>query len=146
MKSGEFTIKDNKIVSGKFSIDMSTITDNDITNETWNKKLVDHLKSDDFFSVEKFPESTFVVTESGDFSKGSAMVKGNITIKGITQPIEFRVTLQQKDDDMKVYANVVIDRTKFDIRYGSGSFFTDLGDKTIYDEFNLKINLLATKN
>ena len=145
VKMGEFTLKGNKVVSGTFSIDMNSITCKDLTDEGWNKKLITHLKSDDFFSVEKHPESTFLITESGDFTNGSATVKGNLTIKGITKPIEFKATLQEKDGNLKIYANITIDRTKFDIRYGSGSFFDNLGDKTIYDDFKLKINLTAVQ-
>ena len=143
IKGGEFTIKDNKVITGTFS--MTSITCIDLTEESWNKRLVDHLKSEDFFGVEKFPESTFKITESGSFEGGSAMVKGNLTIKGITHPIEFRATLQEKEGVMKIFANIIIDRTKYDIRYGSGSFFENLGDRTIYDEFKLKLNLTAEK-
>jgi len=145
INSGEFSIKNNGIVSGTFSIDMQSITCTDLKDETWNKKLVDHLKSDDFFSVDKYPETTFMIKESGDFSNGSAIVKGDLTIKGKTHPIEFRATLQETDDGLKIYGNVVVDRTKYNVKYGSGSFFSNLGDKTIYDEFKLKLNLLAVK-
>ena len=145
IKMGEFTIKDKKIVSGTFSIDMNSITNKDLTDESYNKKLVDHLKSEDFFGVTKFPESTFLITGSGDFSDGSDIVKGKLTIKGITQPIEFKAAIQETQEGLKIFANVIVDRTKYDVRYGSGSFFSNLGDKTIYDEFKLKINLLAVK-
>ena len=145
IKMGEFIIKDKRIISGNFSIDMHSITDNDLTDETWNTKLVNHLKSEDFFNVEKYPESTFVITESGDFSKGSAMVTGNLTVKNITHPIEFKATLQENDGIIKVYANVIVDRSKYNVRYGSGTFFSNLGDKTIYDEFKLKINLTVVE-
>ncbi len=145
IKNGEFVMKDKTITSGKFTIDMTSITCTDLTDEGRNQRLVNHLKSDDFFGVDKFPESSFEITEKVDFSKGSATVKGKLTIKGITNPLEFRATTQVVEDGIKIYANIVVDRTKYNVRYGSGSFFEDLGDRTIYDEFKLKINLFAKK-
>jgi polyisoprenoid-binding protein YceI len=106
-------------------------------------KLVGHLKSDDFFGVEKFPTSKLVITESTPFDKGTATVKGTLTIKGVTNPVEFKAAYQKKDDGTWFFANIVIDRTKYNVRYGSGSFFDNLGDKTIYDEFKLKVSLVV---
>ena len=105
-------------------------------------RLEGHLRSDDFFGVEKNPVSKLVITGSTPFDKGSATLKGNLTIKGITNPVEFKATMQKTDEGTRFFANIVIDRSKYDIRYGSGSFFDNLGDKTIYDEFKLKVNLL----
>jgi polyisoprenoid-binding protein YceI len=113
-----------------------TVSDN-------NERLTGHLKSDDFFGVEKYPTARLVVNESSSFDKGSATVKGDLTIKGITNPIEFKAAYQKKDDGSWFFANIVVDRTKYNIRYGSGSFFDNLGDKTIYDEFKLKVSLLV---
>ena len=146
IKSGEFTMKDGKVISGIFYIDMNSITCTDLTDESWNSKLVGHLKSDDFFGVEKYPESKFTITDTENFNKGSAVVKGELTIKGISNPLEFRATIHKTEEGLKIYANVIVDRTKYNIRYGSGSFFDNLGDKTIYDDFSLKLNLLADKN
>lgn len=137
LQSGWLTMKDNKIVSGEFLINMASIKDAD-----GNTRLEGHLKSDDFFSVEKFPASKLVVTGSESFEKGSAVVKGTLTIKGTTNPIEFKAAMQKKDDGVWFFANIVIDRTKYNVRYGSGSFFDNLGDKTIYDEFKLKVGLM----
>jgi polyisoprenoid-binding protein YceI len=100
------------------------------------------LKSDDFFGVQKFPLSKLVITGSDPFDKGNAIVSGILTIKDVTNPIEFRAAVQKKDDGTWFYSNIIVDRTKYNIRYGSGSFFNNLGDKTIYDEFKLKVNLL----
>jgi len=136
LKEGWLNWQGNKIVSGEFTIDMSTIRDSENLG-----KLIGHLKSDDFFGVEKFPVSKLVITESTPFDKGTGVLKGNLTIKGITHPIEFKAAMQKKDDGVWFYANIVIDRTKYNVRYGSGSFFDNLGDKTIYDEFKLKVSL-----
>ena len=138
LQDGWLNWKDNKIESGEFIMDMTTIKDDD-----GNANLEGHLKSDDFFGTEKYPTSKLVVSESTPFDKGTAVVKGNLTIKGITNPIEFKATMQKKDDGTWFFANIVVDRTKYNVRYGSGSFFDNLGDKTIYDEFKLKVNLLV---
>jgi polyisoprenoid-binding protein YceI len=138
LKDGWLTLKENKIVTGEFNIDMTTIKDAEK-----NERLEGHLKSDDFFGVEKFPVSTLVITGSDSFEKGSAVVRGNLTIKGITNPIEFKSVMQKKEDGTWFYSNIVIDRTKYNIRYGSGSFIDNLGDKAIYDEFKLKVSLLV---
>ena len=138
LQSGWLTWQDNKIVSGEFNIDMTSLKDTEN-----NKMLMGHLKSDDFFGVVKYPIAKLVITGSTPFDKGSGVVSGTLTIKEITNPIEFKATAQKKDDGTWFFANITVDRTKYNIRYGSGSFFDNLGDKTIYDEFKLKVNLLV---
>jgi len=138
LQDGWLTWDENRITAGEFLIDMTTIKDDD-----GSERLEGHLKSDDFFGVEKYPTSKLVITESTPFEKGSGTVKGNLTIKGITNPVEFKAAMQKKDDGTWFFANIVVDRTKYNVRYGSGSFFDNLGDKTIYDEFKLKVNLLV---
>jgi polyisoprenoid-binding protein YceI len=138
LQSGWINWQDNKIVSGEFDIDMTSLKETEN-----NAQLMGHLKSDDFFGVAKFPVAKLVVTGSTPFDKGSGVVNGTLTIKGITNPIEFKATTQKKDDGTWFFANITVDRTKYNIRYGSGSFFDNLGDKTIYDEFKLKVNLLV---
>jgi polyisoprenoid-binding protein YceI len=138
LKDGWLTLNNNQIVSGEFNINMASLKDSES-----NQMLEKHLKSDDFFGVEKFPEAQLVLTGSDAFDKGTAIVRGSLTIKGVTNPIEFKALLQKKDEGTWFYANIVVDRTKFNIRYGSGSFFDNLGDKTIYDEFKVKVNSLV---
>jgi polyisoprenoid-binding protein YceI len=138
LQSGWLNWQDNKIVSGEFNIDMASLKDSED-----NKMLQGHLKSDDFFGVEKFPTAKLVITGSTLFDKGTAVVSGTLTIKDVTNPIDFKATMQKKDEGIWFFANIVIDRTKYNIRYGSGSFFDNLGDKTIYDEFKLKVDLLV---
>jgi len=138
LKSGWLDWNDNRITGGEFIIDMTTIKD-DGGNETLER----HLKSDDFFGVEKSPTARIVLKESSSFEKGTGTVKGELTIKGVTNPIVFRATLQKDDEGMWFFANIVVDRSKYNVRYGSGSFFENLGDKTIYDEFKLKVSLLV---
>jgi polyisoprenoid-binding protein YceI len=143
LEKGYLTMDGNRIVEGEFRVDMSTITNNDIENEQYRQKLVNHLKSPDFFGVEEYPYADFKITKSVDMTGGSGMVKGDITIKGITRPIEFNATMDQNDEGIRFYSKLVLDRSKYNVRYGSGSFFDNLGDKTIYDDFQLKINMLV---
>jgi len=130
-------LKSGNIVKGNVVIDMKSITCKDLENETYNKKLVDHLNSDDFFGVEKFPTATFSITKAGKFNQGKANVSGKLTIKGKTEPINFEVTKVNN-----VYkTQLKVDRSKFDVRYGSNSFFDNLGDKAIDNIFILDILL-----
>jgi polyisoprenoid-binding protein YceI len=141
LQSGWLTWDGDKIISGEFLIDMTSLQDTDR-----NQRLESHLKSDDFFGVDKYPTSKLTITGSTSFSKGSGTVKGNLTIKGITHPVEFKASVQKADEGNWFYANIVVDRSRYNVRYGSGSFFDNLGDKTIYDEFKLKVSLLVKKS
>lgn len=137
LQSGWLIWENNQITSGEFLIDMKTIkSDEGLT------RLEEHLRSDDFFSVNKFPVSKLIITGSDDFDKGTATVRGNLTIKGITNPFEFTATRQEKEDGTWFYANITIDRTRYNVRYGSGKFLDNLGDKIIYDDFKLKVTLV----
>ena len=138
LQSGWLNWQNNKIASGEFDINMASLKETEN-----NAMLLGHLKSDDFFGVSKFPLAKLVITGSTPFDKGSGTVSGTLTIKDITNPIEFKATMQKKEEGTWFFANITVDRTKYNIRYGSGSFFDNLGDKTIYDEFKLKANLLV---
>lgn len=150
--TGNINIAEGKLLSdgknytgGSFTIDMNSITNTDLKDEGYNKKLVGHLKSDDFFSTEKFPKSTLVITRVTPNGKDKYNIKGNLTIKGITNEIEFPATIVSSGKQLKASAKIIVNRAKFDVRYGSGSFFENLGDKTIYDDFELNVNLIANK-
>ena len=144
LKNGTLAMEDGKLTGGSFTIDMTTITDTDLSGGS-KEKLEGHLKSDDFFGVEKYPTSTFVITRAVPQGPGKYKVIGNITIKGKTEQIQFPATVEEKDGKIMASANITIDRSKFDVRFGSGSFFDNLGDKTIYDNFDLTVNLVAGK-
>jgi len=144
LKEGWITVDGNAITGGEFIIDMSSIKDTDLKDEKTRGMLEGHLKSDDFFGVEKFPLSNLVITGS-ELKDGKITVKGNLTIKGKTNPIEF-TTVKTKEGDAVVYtALITVDRSEFDVRYGSGKFFANLGDKVIYDEFTLDVKLVLQK-
>ncbi|OGU57879.1 MAG: hypothetical protein A2X64_10315 [Ignavibacteria bacterium GWF2_33_9] len=138
VKSGSFVLDAGNIVSGNVVIDMNTITNADLTDETYNQKLVGHLKSDDFFGVEKFPTASFKVTKASKFKNGKAKLTGTLTIKGKSDKITFEIT--KKGDTYSTQLKV--DRSKFDVRYGSKSFFNNLADKAIDDIFILDIQLV----
>ena len=141
LNSGSLVMDEDKIVAGSFVVNMISIVNTDIEDEGYKAKLEGHLKSDDFFGTEKFPESKFEITNAEKMEDGNYKVKGNITIKGITESIEFMVNLHKHDATVHVSGKITIDRTKFNVRYGSGSFFDNLGDKTIYDDFELNLDL-----
>ncbi len=134
---GNLNVNSNKVTGGSFSIDMTSITDIDK-----NERLVSHLKSDDFFSTEKNPKATFVITAI-TWNKDQYTVKGNLSIKGITNEVEFPATIQMGDNKITAKAKIVVDRTKFDIKFRSGNFFENLGDKVIEDNFELNVELVA---
>jgi len=138
LAEGSFTVKSKKVTGGSFVIDMTTITDVDK-----NERLVGHLKSDDFFSTEKNPKANFVITKITPLEKDQYTVKGNLTIKGITNEIEFAATIQPSGKQVTAKAKILVDRTKFDIKFRSGNFFENLGDKAIEDNFELNVELVA---
>ena len=136
LKSGSFNFEENVLAGGEFEIDMTTIVNTDMEGE-YKGKLEGHLKSDDFFGVENFPTAKLVFTSVNVKGKNSYVVIGNLTIKGKSNPITFEISIYGN----KATASLKIDRTKYDIKYGSSSFFDDLKDKAIYDEFDLVADL-----
>jgi polyisoprenoid-binding protein YceI len=145
LKSGDLVINDGKLSGGSFVVDMNSITNSDIENEEYNGKLVGHLKSDDFFGVEKFPTAKFVIKDVKMQTATKYHIKGDMTIKGITHAVEFPAEISVLEDKAVASASITIDRSKYDVKYGSGSFFDNLGDKMIYDDFTLSITLVANK-
>lgn len=139
LKSGSLELKDGHILKGNFVVDMTSMTNADLTNEGSKQKLIGHLKSDDFFGVEKYPTASFVITASSKFTNGKATITGNMTIKGKTESITFETVKAGNNYTSKIE----IDRSKFDVRYGSKSFFKNLGDKAINDIFTLDIKLVT---
>lgn len=144
VKSGELKMDGGKLTGGSFDMDMTFITCTDLEGE-WKDKLVGHLKSADFFGTDKFPTARFVITRAIPIdTKGNYKVIGNISIKNITKEIRFNAKVAEAGGENTATAKIILDRTDFDVRFGSGSFFDGLGDKTIYDEFELQVSL-ATK-
>lgn len=145
LMDGVFAFDGKTVTGGSFNIDMNTITCTDLTDAEYNGKLIGHLKSDDFFSTAKFAKSTLVLTKLVPTGKNQYNVMGNLTIKGTTHPIEFPATITVALDKITAKAKIMVDRTKYDIKYGSASFFDSLGDKAISNEFELNVDLVAKK-
>jgi polyisoprenoid-binding protein YceI len=145
IKEGTLEVVDGEVKSGTVLIDMQSIVNEDITDEGSNKKLVGHLKSDDFFSVETYPTAKLVLTDvkkTGD----NYTFTGDLTIKGTTNPVTFNATSSTESGDaVKLNGTVTVDRSKYNVKYGSSSFFDNLGDKVIYDDFTLDFVLVAKK-
>ena len=142
--NGSLEMDGGKLSGGSFEIDMNSIENSDIENEEYNQKLVGHLKSDDFFGVEKFPKASFVIKEVSAKTATKYHVTGDLTIKGITKSIEFPVEISVMENKAVASASITVDRSEVDVRYGSGSFFDGLGDKMIYDDFQLDVTLVAS--
>lgn len=145
ISSGMLAMKDGKLSGGQVEIDMTSLKNSDLEDAEYKAKLEGHLKSDDFFGVEKFPTASLTITNAVYQGKNDYKVVGRLTIKGITKPIKFNAKVDEKDGMVNGTAKIVIDRSEYNVRYGSGSFFDDLGDKTIYDEFTLKVKIAGKK-
>jgi len=144
ISDGSLELDGDKLKGGSFTIDMNTIVDTDLTGE-WKEKLEGHLKSDDFFGVATYPTSTFKITSVKSTGANKYNVTGDITIKGTTQQISFPTELSINGSKVTATSKITVDRSKFNVKYGSKSFFDDLGDKVIYDEFVLDVTLVASK-
>lgn len=144
VKEGNLEVTGGKVTGGKVVIDMNSIVDTDLTDANWNAKLIGHLKSDDFFGVATFPTAELVLTKV-EGSGANLTFSGNLTIKGVTNPATFTAT-SLKDGNNTVYKGVLtVDRAKFNIKFGSKSFFENLGDKVIYDDFTLDFTLVVAE-
>lgn len=144
LKSGEVELEGNSIKGGQFDIDMSSIKVLDLTDEKNNAKLTGHLKSDDFFGVEKHPTAKFKITSVKPVKgkkDANVEVTGDLTVKGQTNQITFPALVDVKDGKASAKGNISIDRTKYNVRYGSGKFFDNLGDKMINDNFDIALDL-----
>jgi polyisoprenoid-binding protein YceI len=148
VKSGSLTVNGGELTGGNFVLDMTTIKVADIADEGTNAKLVGHLNSDDFFSVEKHKEATFTITKvvARKGNDGSTHeITGDLTIKGITNSITFPAKVNLRSSGFIATAKFTIDRTKWDIKYGSSSFFAGIGDKAIYDDIAFDLYITSVK-
>jgi polyisoprenoid-binding protein YceI len=136
LKEGTLIFKGKKVVGGNFTVDMTTINTTDLEGKG-KASLDGHLKSDDFFGTEKFPTATLVIKSIGEKAANVYSVTADLTIKGKTEPVKFELNVA----GTTATAALKVNRTKYDIKYGSGSFFSDLGDKTISDDFDLNVKL-----
>ena len=136
LKDGFLIMEDGKLKGGEFVIDMSSIRVTDLSGED-KGKLEGHLKSDDFFGVQNHPNAKLVIKNASKKSGNTYGIVGDLSIKGKTNTVTFDMEVDKNEAE----ADIIIDRSKYDVRYGSGSFFDNLGDKTIYDNFELEVEL-----
>ncbi len=143
LKNATLDYSGGKIKGGSFDMDMVNLTVEDLTDAKSKGSLTGHLKSDDFFSVEKFNTATFKITEAKSSNGKDYTITGNLTIKGIVQKVSFPAVVAVAGKKVTATGQIKFDRTKFDIKYRSGSYFEDLADKMIYDEVKLDVKLVA---
>ena len=146
LKNADIQYKDKAPQSARIVIDMTSITCTDIEDPKWNKKLVGHLNSDDFFSVNKFKTAEFKADSILKASDKFYLLKGKMTIKGKTQDVSLKAeVIEDKSSHQIVKVDFNFDRTKYGIKYGSGSFFSNLGDKMISDNVQMSVKLHISK-
>ena len=136
---GQLVIEKGILVGGLFEIDMKTIT---LKDEGSENDLIRHLKSSDFFDVDKFPISSFEINHVETSTKGSK-ITGNLTIKGITHSVTFPAKVQKRDQELQASGKLTIDRTQWGIQYRSGKFFDNLADEAISDSIEFDIKIIA---
>ncbi len=151
LNDGEIILSAGELVSAKFSIDMTSIGCEDLTDETWNAMLIKHLHNEDFFDVAKHPQSSFVakrVEKLANSSDGSPnyLLHGQFTLRAITKPVQFPVVIASADGNrLTGQAQFELDRTEFGSHYGSGKFFRFLGKHVVNDLVHLHIKLHADR-
>jgi len=134
--SGFLTFNSGSLTGGEFIVDMTSLIVTDLEAGKGKEKLEGHLNSDDFFGVNNHKKATLVIKKASKI-EGGYKVTGDLTVKGKTNPIAFDLSVNGSNASTTLNVN----RTKYGIKYGSGSFFDNLGDKAISDEFELAINL-----
>jgi len=136
-KDGAVIFKGKKLAGGSFTVDMTSLNATDLSGE-YQQKLNGHLKADDFFGTDKYPTAKLVFKKIGTTKNANVYaVTADLTIKGITKPVTFDLTVGKNT----ATTAFKVDRTKYDIKYNSGNFFENLGDKTINDDFELTVSV-----
>lgn len=147
LSNGTLKVEGGQLVGGNFTIDMNSLDNTDLKGKDDYEKLLGHLKSDDFFSIANHPTATFEITgvtpKTGD-ANATHDISGNLTIKGITKNLTFPAKVMLADNAIDATASFYFDRSLYDVKYGSTSFFEGLGDNAIKNEIELKVDLKAT--
>lgn len=146
IKEGSFQIENDEITKGSVSIDMNSISTSKTAKGGGENMLSGHLKSADFFDVKKFGTSNFTIKSVNKVDDTNYILSGDLTIKDITKSIEAPVSIYESEGKVHIDGELIVDRSLFGVKYGSANFFKDLGDKTIDDNFTLKLKLVANKN
>lgn len=145
---GKVELVDGALKGGKFDIDMKSIFVKDIEDPKYNKKLTDHLLSEDFFAALEFPKAQFEIKEAKKIEgakdgEPNYEITGTLSIKGIENNVTFPAMVEVNGSEASAKATVTLDRTKWNVKYGSGKFFENLGDKLIYDDFTVELDVKA---
>lgn len=145
LSDGSLTAENGVLTKGTFTVDMNTIVDNDNVDD-----LINHLKSEDFFNVKKYPNALFVITTATPLKdagpgENNYEIKGNLTIKGVTKPVTFKAKVNITAGMIKATGRTIIDRTQWNVKYNSGKFFSSLGDEAISDAIQIEIDITARK-
>jgi polyisoprenoid-binding protein YceI len=143
IKVGSLTFKNGKLSLGNFIIDTTSIKILDVTDPATNEQFASHLASDDFFNSKQYPEANLVIKSAEPKGNSNYHIEGDLTIKGIVHPIGFDAQVEYTDGKVTASGKIVIDRTKYGIRFRSGNFFKDLGDTLIYNDIDLNVNITA---
>lgn len=143
IKSGNAVFSKGILTEGEVVFDMTTITATSTGKGDGEDRLSGHLKSADFFSVEKFPEAKFVTTSVNHVAGDTYMLTGDLTIKDITHQTTFPTEIVTINGKVTIEGTATIDRTLYDVRFGSTKFFKDLGDNVINDEFTLVFKVVT---
>ena len=143
IKEGTLTFNDDQLSTGKLVIDTTSIKILDVTDPATNAQFAGHLASDDFFNSSQYPEAALVITSAEPKGSNVYHIGGDLTIKGITHPIGFEAHVDRADDSVSASGKIVIDRTKYEMKFRSGNFFKDLGDTLIYNDFELNVTITA---
>ncbi len=138
LQDGALVFKSNKLAGGSFNVDMNSIEVTDLKAGQGKEKLEGHLKNDDFFGTEKYPTATLDFKKIAAKKNNTYTVTADLTVKGKTAPVTFDLVVSGNT----ATTNFKIDRTKYDVKYGSGSFFSGLGDKTIDDNFDISATIV----
>lgn len=144
IKNGFLLFENDLLNEGEIVIDMTSIIITDITDKSVYKEFFDHLNNDDFFAVDQFKTASLKITNSEKINE-QYKIFGDLTIKDMTHSVEFVATIEIFTDFLHALGEIKIDRTLYNIRYGSGKFISNLGDKLIYDEFVLQFKLVGQK-
>lgn len=142
ISEGVLVFENDKLVNGTFILNMDGI----IVLDTKSKRLLNHLKNKDFFDVKKHPTATFQITDSEIKDNDKTLIKGKLTLKGITQNISFLATITSEDNNLSFKSDdFTIDRTLWGIKYKSGKFFDNLKNRMINDDIKINVSLSANK-
>ena len=136
-KEGQIELQDGLIIGGNFVVNMTSLSVEDLSGGA-KARLEGHLRSDDFFSVDKYPEATLKISQKAKVEGDVQKLFGELTIKGIKHDVDFSIILVDKKT---ATANLTFDRSKYNVRFRSGSFFENLGDKLILDDIRMEVSL-----